>query len=103
VAPSFVDTPHVEIQRLRYANDMCGPCMEKGQHIYFTYVLGAKLDNLGEKNLSKNNSKFIFKQFSEPQLILRDEQNPEAIALPRAQKKKKNRGLRRLKNKLLGR
>ena len=103
VAPSFVDTPHVEIQRLRYANDMCGPCMEKGQHIYFTYVLGTKLDNLGEKNLSKNNSKFIFKQFSEPQLILRDEQNPEAIALPRAQKKKKNRGLRRLKNKLLGR
>jgi hypothetical protein len=103
VAPSFIDMPHAEIQKLRYANDMCGPCMDKGQHIYFSYDVGTKLDDLGEENLSKNDSKFIFKQFSEPNLIIRDEQDPEAIALPRTPRKKKNRGLRRFKNKLLGR
>jgi organic radical activating enzyme len=103
VAPSFVESSHNELQGLRYANDMCGPCMDSGQHVYFTYGVGEKLDEMGEQSLRENDSKFIFKQFSEPRLSLRDENENAAIALPRIPKKKRNRGLRRLTNKFLGR
>jgi len=58
---------------------------------------------MGEQSLKENNSKFIFKQFSEPRLSLRDNNEGMAIALPRLPKKKRNRGLRRLTNKILGR
>ncbi len=103
VAPSFIDTPHAELQRRRYSNDMCGPCMDKGQHIYFSYAVGKKLDDLGEQNLSKKDSKFIFKQFSKPSLVLRSSENADPIVLPRAAKKKQGLSLYRFKNKLLGR
>jgi organic radical activating enzyme len=103
VAPSFVNTSHNELQSLRYKNDICGPCMDNGQHVYFTMGVGEKLDEMGEQSLKANHSKFIFKQFSEPHLSLRDENEDMAIALPRLPKKKHNRGLRRLTNKLLGR
>jgi len=103
VAPSFVDMPHDEIQKLRYANDMCSPCMDNGQHVYFTYGVGEKLDEMGEQSLQGDNAKFVFKQFSEPRLTFREGNQNDAIALPRAPKKKRDRGLRRLKNKILGR
>jgi len=101
VAPSFVDMSHGEIQRLRYGNDMCGLCMDAGQHVYFTYGAGQKMDELGEQSLAARDSKFVYKQFSEPHLTLRD--GNDAIALPREPKKKQNRGLRKLKNKIFGR
>jgi len=100
VAPSFIDTSHEDLQKLRYSNKMCNPCMEKGQHIYFTYDVGKKLDQLGEKCLSKNNAKFVFKQFSEPRLKLRLDHESDAISLPRAPKKRKKKVLRYLIDKL---
>ncbi len=103
VTPSFVKASHNEIQSLRYKNDICGPCMDNGQHVYFTFGVGEKLDEMGEQSLKENNSKFIFKQFSEPRLSLRDNNEGMAIALPRLPKKKRNRGLRRLTNKIFGR
>lgn len=104
VAPDFTRTPHMELQRLRYADPLCGACMDKGQHVYFTYGVGEQLDRMGEESLKENGSAFIFKQFSEPRLTLRDGGGmDDAIALPRAPRKKRDRGLRRLKNKLLGR
>lgn len=103
VAPSFINTPHMELQKLRYDNDMCRACMNKGQHVYPTYLVGEKMDELGEKNLMANDAKFIFKQNSEPHLALRKGGIGDAIELPRPPKVKQNRGLRRIKNKILGR
>lgn len=103
VAPSFLNHSHQEIQSIRYANDMCGPCMENGQHVYFTYGAGQKLDEMGEQTLLKSKALFKFKQFSEPRLTLREGGENDAITLPRAPKKKRERGLRRLKSKILGR
>jgi len=105
VASSFVETSHDDLQSLRYSHATCGDCMDKGQHVYFTYGAGQKLDEMGEESLKAAGSKFIFKQMSEPHLTLREGDGSEndAIALPRAPKKKRDRGLRRLKNKLLGR
>ena len=101
ITPSFIDTPHIELQRLRYSNKMCNPCMEKGQHVYFSYSVGKKLDQLGEKCLAENKSKFIFQQFSDPHLALRTEFDNNEIILPRASRKKKVRGLRHYFNKVL--
>lgn len=103
VAESFLDISHEDLQRARYDNPMCGACMEKGQHVYFSYNVGKKLDELGEETLRANGSKFRFQQFSEPQLVLRDGSSDEAIQLPRAPKKKRPRGLRRLTHALFGR
>jgi hypothetical protein len=61
------------------------------------------MDELGEESLKANDSKFIFKQSSQPQLALRNGELSEAIELPRAPKIKQNRGFRKIKNKLLGR
>jgi organic radical activating enzyme len=95
VAPSFIETPQTELQRLRYSNKMCTPCMEKGQHVYFSYNVGKKLDQLGEERLNKSKAKFIFKQFSEPHLTIRAGTGKDEVVLPRAPRKKKLRGLRR--------
>ncbi len=103
VTPSFIEIPHMELQYLRYSNAMCTPCMEKDQHLYFTYDVGKKLDQLGEKNLSKNKSKFIFKQFSDPHLTLRTGSDNDEIKLPRGPQIKKARGIRRYFNKILKR
>ena len=32
-APSFLDLPHEEIQRRRYAHPFCKTCMEEGLHV----------------------------------------------------------------------
>ncbi len=103
VANSFLDKPHKELQKLRYENDMCRICMNKGQHVYLTYQVGDKMDELGEESLKKNNSKFIFKQSSQPKLVLRNGNLDEAIELPRAPQIKQNRGFRKVKNTILGR
>ena len=60
VAKSFLETSHSTLQSLRYSNAMCTPCMEKGQHVYFSYDVGKKLDQLGDKRLNETNSKFLF-------------------------------------------
>ena len=82
---------------------MCRICMNKGQHVYLTYQVGDKMDELGEESLKKNNSKFIFKQSSQPKLVLRNGNLDEAIELPRAPQIKQNRGFRKVKNTILGR
>ena len=101
VAKSFLETSHSTLQSLRYSNAMCTPCMEKGQHVYFSYDVGKKLDQLGEKRLNEANSKFLFKQFSEPHLTLRSNSDDHEIVLPHAKKKKRERGLRGYFRKLL--
>ena len=93
----------MEIQKLRYENDMCRICMEKGQHVYLTYQVGEKMDQWGEESLRANDSKFIFKQYSQPRLTLRNGGLGEEIDLPRAPKVKQNRGFRKIKNKLFAR
>jgi len=104
VAPSFVDTSHMDLQQMRYSNDMCRICMDNAQHVYPTYLVGDGMDKIGEAALCENDAKFIFKQHSEPRLALRRDHMSDAIALPRypAPKVKQNRGLRRIKNMILG-
>ncbi len=102
VAQSFVESPHMELQRLRYNNDLCGRCMVNGQHVYFTYGGGEIMDEMGERSLRENDSLFIFQQTSEPRLRLRHPSEGEigAISLPQTPKEKPNRGLRRIINRL---
>jgi hypothetical protein len=91
----------MELQKLRYDNDMCRIFMDKGQHIYLTYQVADKMDELGEESLKANDAKFIFKQNSQPRLALRNGELGEAIELPRAPKIKQNRGFRKIKNTML--
>ena len=100
IAPSFLDVDHNELQRRKYANPMCGPCMDSGVHALYTYAAGAEFDRVGNEALARAGSPYRMSQFSEPNLALRQGTSDAAIALPRMAQPKKNRGLRRVKNRL---
>jgi MoaA/NifB/PqqE/SkfB family radical SAM enzyme len=100
VAPSFLDIGHDELQRRKYANPVCGPCMDSALHVLYTYGAGAELDRVGNEALTAAGSPYRVQQFSEPHLVLRQAGGDVPIALPRVERPKVDRGLRRVRRRI---
>ena len=95
----------MDLQHMRYSNDMCSTSAWKMHNMFIQHILLVKeWIRFGEAALFENNAKFVFKQHSEPRLALRKGNMIEAIELPRypGPKVKQNRGLRKIKNLFLG-
>jgi hypothetical protein len=45
---NYLDLPIKEIQRRRMAHSQCGPCMERGLHVYGTYGAPAEFDAIAK-------------------------------------------------------
>ena len=98
VAPSFLDTDHETIQKAKYENPACGPCMDNAIHVYLAFQAGEIMDKEGNANLASAGSPLEIHQYEGSKVRMRDG-TPVTIAARlegEMPTRKKIRGLRRL-------
>ena len=98
VAPSFLDVDHDTLQKAKYKNIACGPCMDNAIHVYLGFQAGQIMDQVGNKALAQVGSPLEIHQYERSKVRLRDGTPVKITAQLEGemQNRKKIRGLRKL-------
>ena len=54
----YLALPLEDLQRKKYAHDMCGRCMQRGVHVYGTYG-GPDFDAIAERTIGPDNARLL--------------------------------------------
>lgn len=98
VAPSFLDVDHETLQKAKYENAACGPCMDNAIHTYLAFEAGEIMDEAGNAVLREVGSPLEIHQYEQPKVRMLDGTpiDIEAKQEGEIQTRKKIRGIRKL-------